>query len=217
MELTQRFVGSAIDVEKHLTPVYNPWDQRVCLVPNGDLFKCLKAGRATIVTEHINEFTSKGILLQSGEELEADVVISATGLKMIPFGGIKMFVDEEQINFSQTTQYKGVMLSGIPNFFVASGYTNASWTLKCDLTSQYFCRLVNYCLKKGHKVCVPKDIKNSEKKVMQVGLESGYILRSIEEFPREGLNSPWKLRQNYFLDLFELKLSRLRNKNISFS
>ena len=94
---------------------------------------------------------------------------------MIPFGGIKMFVDEEQINFSQTTQYKGVMLSGIPNFFVASGYTNASWTLKCDLTSQYFCRLVNYCLKKGHKVCVPKDIKNSEKKVMQVGLESGYI------------------------------------------
>ena len=217
LELTQRFVGSAIDVDKHLTPVYKPWDQRVCLVPNGDLFKCLKAGRATIVTEHINEFTSKGILLQSGEELEADVVISATGLKMIPFGGIKMFIDEEQINFAQTTQYKGVMLSGIPNFFVASGYTNASWTLKCDLTSQYFCRLVNYCLKKGHKVCVPKDIKNSEKKVMQVGLESGYILRSIEEFPREGLNSPWKLRQNYFLDLFELKLSRLRNKNISFS
>ena len=101
-------------------------------------------------------------MLQSGEELEADVVISATGLKMIPFGGIKMFVDEEQINFAQTTQYKGVMLSGIPNFFVASGYTNASWTLKCDLTSQYFCRLVNYCLKKGHKVCVPKDIENSE-------------------------------------------------------
>ena len=217
IDWVRRSMGDAVDVDKHFTPTYKPWDQRVCMVPNGDLFKCLRNGSASIITDQIEEFTREGIKVKSGEHIDADIVITATGLKMLPFGGIEMRVDGKGIDFSSTVQYKGVMLSNIPNFFAASGYTNASWTLKCDLTSKYVCRLIKYCDRKGYQVCMPKDVGDSQKQVMSVGLTSGYILRSINKFPKEGLRSPWKLRQNYFLDLIGLRFAALKNNKMFFS
>ena len=217
IDWVRRSMRDAVDVDTHFTPTYKPWDQRVCMVPNGDLFKCLRNGSASIITDQIEEFTAEGIKVKSGEHIDADIVITATGLKMLPLGGIDMRVDGQKIDISSTVQYKGVMLSSIPNFFVASGYTNASWTLKCDLTSKYVCRLIKYCDSKGYQVCMPRDVGDSEKQVMSVGLTSGYILRSINKFPKEGLRSPWKLRQNYFLDLIGLRFAALKNNQMFFS
>lgn len=214
---TQRWLGKDFDVATHFSPSYKPWDQRLCLVPNGDLFRSLRKGTSSVVTDHIDRFTELGIQLKSGKMLEADIVITATGLELLAIGGMHIEVDGKHIDISDTVQYKGMMLSDVPNFFFATGYTNASWTLKCDLTSEYVCRLINYMDRTQQQRCVPRTGDMSFNRVMSIGLESGYIKRSIDKFPKEGAVAPWKLHQSYFLDLFQLRYGSLKSKHMEFS
>jgi cation diffusion facilitator CzcD-associated flavoprotein CzcO len=185
-------------------------------VPNGDLFKSLRNGSSSIVTDHIDHFYDEGIELKSGKSIEADIVVAATGLQLLALGGIKIKVDNIPVEVSDTTQYKGMMLSGVPNFFFATGYTNASWTLKCDLTSEYVCRLINHLDNTGQNICIARTKNAMLKRVMSIGLESGYVKRSIDKFPKEGVASPWKLHQNYFLDLIGLRFKSLKDGFIEF-
>ena len=214
---TQHWLGKDFDVATHFSPSYKPWDQRLCLVPNGDLFRSLRKGTSSVVTDHIDRFTELGIQLKSGKMLEADIVVTATGLELLAIGGMHIEVDGKHIDISDTVQYKGMMLSDVPNFFFATGYTNASWTLKCDLTSEYVCRLINYMDRKQQQRCVPRTGDMSFNRVMSIGLESGYIKRSIDKFPKEGAVAPWKLHQSYFLDLFQLRYGSLKSKHMEFS
>ena len=214
---TQRWLGKDFDVATHFSPSYKPWDQRLCLVPNGDLFRSLRKGTSSVVTDHIDRFTELGIQLKSGKMLEADIVVTATGLELLAIGGMHIEVDGKHIDISDTVQYKGMMLSDVPNFFFATGYTNASWTLKCDLTSEYVCRLINYMDRTQQQQCVPRTGDMSFNRVMSIGLESGYIKRSIDKFPKEGAVAPWKLHQSYFLDLFQLRYGSLKSKHMEFS
>tara|TARA_B110000858_G_scaffold8764_1_gene9333 strand:- start:4469 stop:5830 length:1362 start_codon:yes stop_codon:yes gene_type:complete len=214
---TQRWLGKDFDVATHFSPSYKPWDQRLCLVPNGDLFRSLRKGTSSVVTDHIDRFTELGIQLKSGKMLEADIVVTATGLELLAIGGMHIEVDGKHIDISDTVQYKGMMLSDVPNFFFATGYTNASWTLKCDLTSEYVCRLINYMDRTQQQQCIPRTGDMSFNRVMSIGLESGYIKRSIDKFPKEGAVAPWKLHQSYFLDLFQLRYGSLKSKHMEFS
>jgi len=214
---TQHWLGKDFDVATHFSPSYKPWDQRLCLVPNGDLFRSLRKGTSSVVTDHIDRFTELGIQLKSGKMLEADIVVTATGLELLAIGGMHIEVDGKHIDISDTVQYKGMMLSDVPNFFFATGYTNASWTLKCDLTSEYVCRLINYMERTQQQQCVPRTGDMSFNRVMSIGLESGYIKRSIDKFPKEGAVAPWKLHQSYFLDLFQLRYGSLKSKHMEFS
>lgn len=214
---TKLQLGKDFDVDEHFSPQYKPWDQRLCLVPNGDLFKSLRKGSSSIVTDHIDQFYDKGIRLKSGKSLEADVVVTATGLELLALGGIKIEVDGKLVDIAETTQYKGMMLSDVPNLFFATGYTNASWTLKCDLTSEYVCRLINHLDKTNKNICVPRTKNSTLKQVMSIGLESGYVQRSIDKFPKEGIISPWKLHQNYFLDLIGLRFKSVKDDFMEFS
>ena len=214
---TKLQLGKHFDVNEHFSPSYKPWDQRLCLVPNGDLFKSLRKGSSSIVTDHIDQFYDKGIRLKSGKSLEADIIVTATGLELLALGGIKIEVDQRVIDISETTQYKGMMLSDVPNLFFATGYTNASWTLKCDLTSEYVCRLIKHLDKTNQNICVPRTNNSTLKQVMSIGLESGYVQRSIDKFPKEGIISPWKLHQNYFLDLIGLRFKSVKDDFMEFS
>ena len=214
---TQRWLGEDFDVATHFSPSYKPWDQRLCLVPNGDLFRSLRKGTSTIVTDHISSFTEEGIQLKSGKTLDADIVVTATGLELLALGGMKIVVDGRSVDIPDTVQYKGMMLSDVPNLFVATGYTNASWTLKCDLTSEYVCRLINHMDKTHQQQCIPRTGNMSFNRVMSIGLESGYIKRSIDKFPREGAIAPWKLHQSYFLDLLQLRYGSVKDKYMEFS
>jgi cation diffusion facilitator CzcD-associated flavoprotein CzcO len=213
---TKLQLGPNCDVGEHFSPSYKPWDQRLCLVPNGDLFKSLRNGSSSIVTDHIDHFYDEGIELKSGKSIEADIVVAATGLQLLALGGIKIKVDNIPVEVSDTTQYKGMMLSGVPNFFFATGYTNASWTLKCGLTSEYVCRLINHLDNTGQNICIARTKNAMLKRVMSIGLESGYVKRSIDKFPKEGVASPWKLHQNYFLDLIGLRFKSLKDGFIEF-
>jgi monooxygenase len=195
--------GYPVDV--HFKPRYNPWDQRMCVVPDGDLFKAIRNGRASVVTDTIESFTEKGIRLASGAELEADVIVTATGLKLVPLGGAQFTVDGRAIELSKTISYKGMMLSGVPNLALAIGYINASWTLKADLTSMYMCRLLNYMERHGVRQCTPRCPAGMTGERPLLDLTSGYVMRSIDEFPRQGSHKPWRLYQNYLLDLLTLK------------
>jgi len=205
-----------IDVDTHFRPTYNPWDQRLCFVPNGDLFKALRAGSADIVTDHIDRFTASGIRLQSGRELEADVVVTATGLKMLALGGIQFTVDGATVTLPEHLSYKGMMISDVPNMAVALGYTNASWTLKADLTSMYVCRLLNHMDKQGYDYCLPhnRDPDLAEEPI--IDLAAGYVLRALDQFPKQGDRAPWKLYQNYVLDLLTLRFGRLGDDAMTF-
>ncbi len=202
---------------QHFTPSYNPWDQRLCLVPDGDLFHAIREGHASVVTDHIESFTEKGLLLRSGQELEADVIVTATGLKLKFLGGLQIEVDGKHIEPSKTMTYKGIMCSDVPNLALAIGYTNASWTLKCDLTSEYVCRLINYMDKHGFKQCCPRRRDASVKELPIIDFSSGYIQRSIDEFPRQGAAAPWKLYQNYALDMLLLRHAPLADRAMEFS
>ena len=195
--------GYPVDV--HFKPTYRPWDQRLCVVPDGDLFKAISADRASVVTDRIDAFTEKGIRLASGAELEADVIVTATGLKLVPLGGVKFTVDDEAIDLSKTVSYKGMMLSGVPNVALAIGYINASWTLKADLTSLYVCRLINHMDRHGFRQCMPRCVAGITSDRPLLELTSGYVRRSIDEFPKQGSRKPWRLYQNYLLDLLTLK------------
>jgi monooxygenase len=205
------------DVGTHFTPRYDPWDQRVCFVPDGDLFKAVRSGRASIATDQIAGFTPKGLRLESGAELDADIVVTATGLNLLAIGGMTLSVDGVDVELSKTVAYKGMMLSGVPNFALALGYTNASWTLKCDLVSQYVCRLINHMDSRDYQVCTPLAPDSSQPLEPLVDLKSGYVLRSLDSLPKQGAGVPWRLHQNYPRDVLLLRRGSLEDRGIRFS
>ena len=189
-----------IDIDEHFTPPYNPWEQRLCFVPGGDLFKAFSSGRASIVTDTIETFTPTGVRLTSGEEIEADIVVTATGFTMqLPFGGIDFQVDGEPLDLASRLAYKALMLSGVPNFFFTLGYTNASWTLKADLVIDYVVRLLQHMGEHGYRIADPEPDPSVRRQPLML-LNSGYIKRSAHLLPSEGDKAPWKLDQNYLVD-----------------
>ncbi len=197
--LTTRILKDEALVAEHFTPSYNPWDQRLCAVPDADFFKAMRKGKAEVVTDHIESFVPEGIRLKSGRVLEADVVVSATGLKLLAFGGISLTVDGEPVDLSEQFVWQGAMLTGVPNFAVCIGYTNASWTLRADLTSRLVCKVLAHMDRRGHRAVVPYPQGGLRERPL-LDLSSGYVQRSIAEFPRQGDRSPWRVRQNYLLD-----------------
>ena len=213
----RRSVGPDCDVEKHFTPTYKPWDQRLCLVPNADLFRAIRKGKASVVTDHIETFTEKGIRLRSGQELEADVIVTATGLDLLALGGIELVVDGKTIVMNKTMSYKGMMLDGVPNLAYVIGYTNASWTLKADLTGEYICRLLNTMAKRGSVQCTPRLTDPGIREESWIDFSSGYIQRSLEKFPTQGNKKPWRLDQNYPMDLINLRYGAVDDGTMVFS
>jgi monooxygenase len=205
----KRQLPAGYDVATHFTPDYDPWDQRFCAVPNGDLFASISNGSASVVTDHIERFTSKGIRLASGAELEADVVVTATGLELLFLGGISLTVDGEAVNPADHLTYKGMMLEGVPNLAIAIGYTNASWTLKCDLTCDYVCRLLNHMHEHGLVACVARNHDDAAVEGTMLGLTSGYIQRSAHLLPKQGAHYPWRVHMSYLRDYRALKMSAI--------
>jgi monooxygenase len=213
----KRSLTPGYDVQKHFTPSYKPWDQRVCLVPNADLFKAIRKGKASVVTDHIESFTETGIKLRSGQELAADVVVTATGLDLLALGGIELTVDGKAVVMNKTLSYKGMMLADVPNLAYVIGYTNASWTLKGDLTCDYVCRLLNHMAKKGLKQCTPQLKDPTIQAESWIDFTSGYIQRSIDRFPKQGNKKPWCLHQNYALDIMTLRHGALNDGTMVFA
>jgi len=195
-----RHLPEGYEVDVHFNPTYDPWDQRMCFVPDGDLFNAISAGDASVVTDQIETFTERGLRLKSGRELEADVVVSATGLKLLALGGLDLSVDGRPVDVSDTLAYRAMMLSGVPNLVWVVGYTNISWTLRCNLTCAYLCRLLNHMDAHGYRYCVPPSRDGVEREPL-VDLKSGYILRAIDSFPKQGPAPPWRGYQNYLRDL----------------
>lgn len=211
----KHLLGEDFDIDKHLTPDYNPWDQRLCMVPNADLFKVIRNKQASIETGHIDTFTEKGIRLTSGEELEADIVITATGLDLVALGGAKVFIDGKETQLNQHFSYKGMMMSGIPNMVGVIGYTNASWTLKADLTLEYSCRLLNLMDEEQYDYCMP--VKHEDEPAApMLDMNSGYVLRALDRFPKAGAKAPWKVSQNYLLDLKRMRFSSVMDESMQF-
>jgi len=206
---------ASIPVDPHFVPEYNPWDQRLCLIPEGNLFKVMRDGRAGVVTGTIETFTESGIRLTSGEELEADVVVTATGLKMVALGEIALTVDGEAIDASETLVYKGMMFSGIPNLAWCVGYTNNSWTLRADITAQHVCRVLNHMDRHHHTRCVPRTTATTSSRPI-LDLSSGYVRRAAPILPKQGDRWPWRLRQNYLFDLAAMRLTRVDDAGLHF-
>ncbi|KQW72059.1 FAD-containing monooxygenase EthA [Phenylobacterium sp. Root77] len=216
IDMVRQHLGPDYDVATHFTPRYNPWDQRLCLVPDADLFDAIKDGSASVVTDQIDSFTSTGLKLKSGQELDADVVVTATGLKLQLLSGLQVSVDGQPVNMANTMSYKGMMYSGVPNLASAFGYTNASWTLKCDLTCEYVCRLLNHMDRTGQPICTPKP-DPTVGEAPWLDFSSGYVQRSIDQFPKQGTKKPWKLHQNYALDLVSLRFGAVDDGVMQFS
>jgi len=210
-------LGEDYPVDKHFKPSYQPWDQRACLVPDGDLFNAIKNGSASIVTEHIDTFTAKGVKLQSGEELSADIIVTATGLNLEILGSFELSVDNKPFNAADSYCYKGMMLSGLPNFAFSMGYTNASWTLKSDLVGQYVCRLLNHMDKHQHHYCQPVLPINGIEAEPFMNFTSGYITRALHKMPKQSRDKPWRLNQNYILDRMSLNYESVIDDSIVFS
>ena len=217
IEGVRQALGPDYDVATHFTPSYNPWDQRLCLVPDADLFNSINAGTSSVVTDHIQTFTPKGIKLRSGQELAADIIVSATGLRMKLMGGLEVSVDGRRVDLSQTMSYKGMMYSGVPNIASTFGYTNASWTLKCDLTCEYVCRLLNHMDRRGVDICMPGQPDAAVGEAPWLDFSSGYVQRGMKDFPKQGTVEPWKLYQNYAMDLMSLRFGKLEDGILEFS
>ncbi|SEF25199.1 Predicted flavoprotein CzcO associated with the cation diffusion facilitator CzcD [Amycolatopsis pretoriensis] len=202
---------ASIPVDPHFVPSYDPWDQRLCLVPDADLFRALRSGKADIVTDGISRFTSSGVLLKSGHSLEADIIVTATGLRLVAFGGIALTVDGRAIEPGDQRAYKGMMFGGVPNLAWCVGYTNNSWTLRADLTSQYVCRLLAYLDRRGFAFCMPdaESASTAGRPRPIVDLASGYIKRAAPGLPKQGEKRPWMMRQNYLLDFADMRLGRV--------
>jgi len=203
------------DIDTHFKPHYQPWDQRLCFVPDSDLFRAIRDGRASVVTDQIVRFTRGGILLQSGRELEADVIVTATGLKLLACGGIRLQVDGSVIDPGQCLTYKGVLLSDVPNCAMCVGYSNASWTLRAELSALYVCRLLNEMERRGHARCVPRGAAAGPTRPL-VGLTSGYVQRGADHFPKQGAEAPWVMNQNYLLDLLSLRFGKVDDGLLAF-
>jgi monooxygenase len=213
-------LGADYDIAKHFTPAYNPWDQRLCLVPNGDFFKAMREGKASVVTDHIASFTETGIQLASGEHLEADIIVTATGLELVTLGEMDFFVDGNQVDFAKTWTYKGFAYSDIPNLASTFGYINASWTLRSDLTAEYVCRLLNHMRKKGVVQCTPRlreQDRNMKERPWIDGFSSGYMQRMMHRMPRQGDHEPWINPQNYRRDKKMFKHSPIDDGVMQFS
>jgi monooxygenase len=204
------------DIDTHFKPSYGPWRQRLCLVPDGDLFEAICDGRASVVTDQIERFTESGIALRSGAQLDADVIVTATGLNLLPLGGIQVVVDGNEIALGKTMSYRGMMLSDVPNLAVVFGYTNASWTLKADLTCEYVCRLLNHMGARGYASAVAKRDPAMPEQPF-IDFSSGYVVRAIDRFPRQGERAPWRLYQNYPLDIVSLRYSSIEDGTLQFS
>jgi monooxygenase len=213
----ERRLPPGYDIDTHFKPRYNPWDQRMCLVPDGDLFEAIGAGRASVVTDRIETFTETGLELESGTELEADLIVTATGLDLVPLGGMAISVDGEEVELPKALGYKGMMLSGVPNLAAAFGYTNASWTLKCDLTCEYVCRLLAYMDEHGYAQATPRNRDPSITEEPFVDFTSGYVLRAIDRFPKQGSRPPWRLYQNYARDIVALRYGTLEDGALVFA
>lgn len=210
-------LGADYDVRTHFTPSYNPWDQRMCLVPEGDLFEAIKSGAASVATDHIETFTESGIKLRSGAELEADVVVTATGLNLQLLGGVEFTVDGELVRFPETLTYKGMMFSDVPNLAMSIGYTNASWTLKCDLTCEFVARLLNHMDAKGYDEVCPRTGGTPVEVDPMLDFTSGYVQRSIQDFPKQGAALPWRAYQNYMIDIWTVAMSSLEDGALEFT
>ena len=211
-----RQLPAGFDVDAHFKPRYDPWDERLCVVPDGDLFKAIRSGRASVLTDRIDTFTSSGLALASGAELEADLIVTATGLNLLALGGMQIAVDGRDIELPETMSYKGMMLSGVPNLAVALGYTNASWTLRCDLTCAYVCRLLNHMDARGYRQCTPiRDPSVPEQPL--IDFSSGYVRRSIDKWPKQGSKAPWRLYQNYPRDILSLRFGAIDGGALEFA
>ena len=217
IKLVREQLGPDYDVATHFTPRYNPWEQRLCLVPDGDFFKAIRSGRASVVTDRIDTFTEHGIRLASGEELPADLIVTATGLELQLLSGIEFVVDGRVADLPRSLNYKGMMYSGVPNLAASFGYTNASWTLKADLTSEYVCRLLDHMRRTGTRRCVPILNDPSVTPEPWVDFSSGYFQRAQGLFPSPGSKAPWKLHQNYARDILTLRLGALEDGVMQFS
>jgi cation diffusion facilitator CzcD-associated flavoprotein CzcO len=217
MDMAREQLPPNYDVETDFAPTYNPWDQRLCLVPDADLFKAIKAGTASIVTDQIETFTETGLRLRSGKELPADIIITATGLTMRLMSGVRLLVDGAPVDLARTLSYRGMMYSDVPNLASSFGYTNASWTLKCELIAQYVCRLLNYMDRHGYAQCRPARPATAMQEEPVVNLTSGYVRRALDTLPRQGSRKPWRTYQNYVRDLVNFRLSRLNDGTMRFS
>ncbi|RKT87318.1 Predicted flavoprotein CzcO associated with the cation diffusion facilitator CzcD [Saccharopolyspora antimicrobica] len=213
----RRQLPAHFDVDTHFTPRYKPWDQRLCMVPDGDLFKAISTGKASVVTDRIDRFTRAGIRLDSGQELAADVVVTATGLTMSPFGEIRFRVDGGEVNLPETTFYKAMMLSGVPNLAVALGYTNISWTLKVDLVCEHFCRLLEHMDSHGYDVVEPVLDDPGMERVPAMDLSAGYVRRGIGKFPRAGTRGPWTVEHAYEKDVARLREGPVEDSALKFT
>jgi cation diffusion facilitator CzcD-associated flavoprotein CzcO len=206
------------DVDTHFSPAYAPWDQRLCVVPSGDLFRAVRAGRASVVTDRITTLTEHGVELASGTELPADVVVTATGLALQLLGGATLRVDGRDVDLAGTVVYKGSLLSGVPNLALTFGYTNASWTLKADLVATYICRLLRYMRARGHGVVVPEGPPDGPEGLPPlIDLRSGYVRRGADLLPRRGLAAPWRILNSYPRDLLTLRHGRIDDGHLRFS
>jgi len=217
IKLAQQQLGPDVDVKTHFTPRYNPWQQRLCLVPDGDLFEAIKAKRASIVTDRIERFTADGLVLQSGATLPADLVVCATGLRLAVLKGVELVVDGRTLDTARLVNYKGVMFGGVPNLVSVFGYTNASWTLKADLASVFVCRVLNHMKRTGARVCLARADEASMSTEPWVDFSSGYFQRALDQLPRQGHKKPWKLNQNYLADLMTLRYGAIDDGVLRFS
>jgi cation diffusion facilitator CzcD-associated flavoprotein CzcO len=211
-----RQLPSGYDIDTHFGPRYQPWDQRLCIAPDGDLFTAIRRGHASVVTDRIAEFTGTGLRLESGAELDADIVVTATGLRLLALGGMRLVVDGREVALPDTMAYKGMMLSGVPNFAFTVGYTNASWTLKADLVSEYVVRLLRYLDGRGYDWCVPTNDDPSLTTRPLLDFQAGYVLRSVHEFPRAGSRPPWRLGMSYAHDVVKLRYGRINDGTLRF-
>jgi len=215
--MTAKLLPEGYDIDRHFTPTYKPWDQRLCLVPDGDLFRAISDGTVTVVTDHIEAFTATGIKLKGGDEIPADVVVTATGLELLFIGGIEISVDGAVVDLAEKLTYKGMMLEGVPNLAIAIGYTNASWTLKCDLTCGYVTRLLNHQQATGLRQCTAINHDANVTTEPLLGLTAGYVQRSAHAFPKQGNVFPWQVHQSYLKDYRALKMSDIHDDAMAFS
>ena len=215
LDLAKNEIGTE-NVNQHFTPSYKPWDQRICLIPDSDLFNAINNKKASVVTDTINEFQPDGILLNSGKKIKADIIITATGIELNSLNDINVTIDNVKVIANERLTYKGMMLSGVPNFAISFGYVNASWTLRADLTCEYVCRLINLMDKKGVKCCEPIEDKSAYGDDQLIDFTSGYFERGLNQMPKQGNKSPWKNYQNYLKDIFAVRLFSIKDSNLNF-
>ena len=216
LDLLKDELGSDFDIKKHFTPSYKPWDQRMCLVPDSDLFSAIKNNKASVVTDKVKQFESDGILLESGVKITTDIIITATGIELNSLNDINVTIDNVKVNAHERLTYKGMMLSGVPNFALSFGYVNASWTLRADLTCEYVCRLINLMDKKGVNCCAPINDQSAYGDDDLIDFTSGYVQRGLHLMPKQGNKAPWKNYQNYLKDIFAVRLFSIKDSNLNF-